>query len=421
MRAEDGARRATRRAGVLRDRKFRLYWVGQTLSGAGNAMSSVALAFAVLALTHDASSLGLVLLAAQLPVIAFTVFGGVAGDRYPRRLVMLATDSARAAVQAVTAVLLITGHASVLGFGLLQACAGLGSAMFTPAASGLVANLAPEGRVRQANSLLSMSQAVAQVAALATAGAVVAALSPGAAFAVDSLSFLASTLSLALVRSPALSAPPGKRRRLLSELGEGWQAVRQRPWLASYVAHVSLFNTIALSSFFVLGPLVAKRYLGGAPAWSAIGISYGVGAFAGSWVSLRWRPARPMLATFAVSMAMAPLLALLAVPTTLWLVLPAGVAAGAQASVYNTLATTCRQVNVPDHLLSRASSFVSLGGLVGVPVGMGLAGVAADTFGTHVVLLVAGGWVVASAVGAMAVPSARGRHPLAIADPVGAS
>ncbi len=421
MRAGVGAGRATRRAGVLGDRQFRLYWAGQTLSGAGNAMSSVALAFAVLALTHDASSLGLVLLAAQLPVIAFTVFGGVAGDRYPRRLVLLATDSGRAGVQAVTAALLITGHASVLALGLLQACAGFGSAMFAPAASGLVANLAPQGQVQQANSLLTMSKAVTQVAALATAGALVAVLSPGAAFAVDSLSFLASTLSLALVRSPALAAPPSKGRRLLGEVGEGWRAVRECPWLLADVAHVSLFNTIALSPFFVLGPLVAERYLGGAPAWSAIAISYAVGAFAGSWVALHWHPARPMLAAFAVSTAMAPLLLVLAVPMSLWLVLPSGAAAGLQASVCNTLASTCRQVNVPDHLLSRASSFVTLGGLVGVPVGMALAGVAADKFGTHVVLLVAGAWVVASAAGAAAVPSVRGRLPLAIAEPVSAS
>jgi hypothetical protein len=128
-----------------------------------------------------------------------------------------------------------------------------------------------------------------------------------------------------------------------------------------------------------------------------------------------------MLAAFAVSTAMAPLLLVLAVPMSLWLVLPSGAAAGLQASVCNTLASTCRQVNVPDHLLSRASSFVTLGGLVGVPVGMALAGVAADKFGTHVVLLVAGAWVVASAAGAAAVPSVRGRLPLAIAEPVSAS
>ncbi len=354
--------RPPRPAGVLRDRNFRLYWAGQTLSGAGNAVSSVALVFAVLALTHAASSLGLVLLASQLPVIVFTLLGGVAGDRYSRRVIMVITDAGRAVLQAVTAALLLTGHASVAGLGLLQAGAGLGSALFGPAASGLVADLAPGGQVRQANSVLSMSQAVTQVAALATAGAVVAGLGPGAAFALDSASFAASTLSLALVRSPALASPPGNRPALLGQLGQlgqGWQAVRQRPWLVTYTAHVAVLNTLAVSPFFVLGPVVAKAYLGGASGWSAIAISYAAGAFAGSWVTLHWRPPRPMLAAFAVSLALAPLLVLLAVHSPLPLLLPAGAAAGADASVYNTLASTCRQVHVPDHLLARASSFVT--------------------------------------------------------------
>jgi predicted MFS family arabinose efflux permease len=327
-------------------------------------------------------------------------------------VIMLGTDAARAGVQAVTAALLVSGHATVLVLAVLQACAGTAAAMFTPAASGLVANLAPSGQVRQANSMLAMSRASAQIAALGAAGAIVATMGPGAAFALDAATFAASTISLALIRSPLLQAAPGRRCGLATELGEGWRAVRERPWLAAYAAHASLLNAVAISSFFVLGPLVAKRDLGGAPAWAAIAISYGLGALAGSWATLHWHPARPMLATFAVSLGMAPLLGLLAVPAALWAILPAGVAAGAQASIYNTLASTCRQVNIPDHVLARASSFVTLGALVGVPVGMGLAGVAADAVGTNAVLGTGAAWVVLSAAAAMALPSVRSRLPL---------
>lgn len=411
---ESGEEHPSTRYGVLRDRQFRLYWAGQTLSSAGNAMSTVALAFAVLTITRSASDLSLVLLAAQLPVIAFTLLGGVAGDRYSRRLVMLTTDWGRAVVQALTCVLLETGHASVLVLGLLQACVGAGSAMFVPAASGLVANLAPDGKLRQANSLLSMSKSVSGALALAGAGALVAAVGPGAAFAFDAFTFAGSTASLALVRGPALAEPLGQHRDLLHDLGEGWRAVRERPWLSSYVAHASLLNTLAISPFFVLGPLVAKLYLGGAPAWSAIAISYGIGAFIGGLVTLGWQPERPMLGTFAASLGLAPLLALLAVRGPMWLLLPAGGAAGLQATVYNTLASACRQANVPDHLLSRSSSFVTVAALVGTPIGMVLAGIGADNFGTHDVLLGSATWVVVSAAVAMSVPSVRAHFPLTI-------
>ncbi len=152
--------------------------------------------------------------------------------------------------------------------------------MFSPAASGLVADLAPAGRVKEANSLLSMSQSTAQLIALAAAGALVAAVGPGTAFFVDSATFAASTASLALVRSPALQRPPAGPHWLVGDLREGWAAVRRRPWLVAYTAHVALLNGLVIGPFFVLGPVVAKQHLGGAPAWAAIGIGY---AFRGSW------------------------------------------------------------------------------------------------------------------------------------------
>lgn len=67
-------------------------------------------------------------------------------------------------------------------------------------------------------------------------------------------------------------------------------------------------------------------------------------------------------------------------------------------------------------MLSRASSFVTLGALVRVPVGMGLAGVAANVVGTNAVLGAASIWVVLSAAAAMTVPSVRSRLPLTMSD-----
>jgi MFS family permease len=397
---------------VLRDGPFRIYWAGQTLSAAGNAFSTLALAFAVLSLTRSATALGMVLLASRAPSIAFTLLGGVLGDRHARRVIMLAADTARTVIQAATAVVLVTGHADLSALAALQACAGTASSMFTPAASGLVADLAPPGQLRQANSLLGMSSAIAAIIAVAAAGGVVATGGPGVAFGIDAASFAASTISLALLSDPALAAPALTRRRLLRDLAQGWSAVRRRQWLCTYTAHVALLNTVAVSPFFVLGPLVADRHLGGAAAWAAIAASYAVGALAASGVTLRWRPHRPLLAAYSISLAFAPLLALLAAVAPIWAIVPAGLAAGGQASAYNTLTTTALQANIPRELLSRASSVVTLGGLLAVPIGMSLAGLTADTIGAATVLEAAAAWVLLSGLAAIATPSSRVRITL---------
>jgi hypothetical protein len=376
---------------VLGNRRFAAYWAGQTASSAGNALSTLALVFAVLSVSSSAASLGLVLLASRLPVIAFSLFGGVLGDRHSRRTLMAGADLARCGLQAVTAGMLISGHATVWDLAALQAGAGVASAVFTPAANGLVA-----------------------IAALGLAGAIVAAAGPGAAFAADAASFAISTVSLAAIRSPALALPAPPGRGLLSDIRHGWAAVTERRWLCNYAAHVALLNAIAISPLFVLGPLVADRRLGGAPAWAAIAIGYALGSLLAAGLTLRWSPTRPIAAAIACSLALAPLLALLAGPAPLWLLVPAALAAGAQGTVYNTFASTAQQANIPSYLLSRTNSMVTLGALIAAPAGMALAGVAADTLGTAPVLYLAAAWVVASGAAALAIPTTRSRLALSL-------
>jgi MFS family permease len=368
---------------VLRSRPFRLYWLGQTLSRAGSSLSAVALAFAVFAVSRSATAFAIVLVAGQLPVIAFTLLGGVLGDRCSRRAIMLGSDAARALLQALTAGLLISGTASVAAIAVLQGAAGVASAMFGPAAGGLVANLAPAGRVREANSLLGASASAAQIGALALSGVLVAGLGAGAAFAIDAASYAASTISLALIPAAALRTATAPSGGVLHELAAGWRAVRTRSWLLVNVVHVAFLNTLVIAPFFVLGPLVAERHLGGAPAWAAIALGYAIGTLGAAGVTLRWRPA------------------------------------GAQAAVYSTLTTSCLQANIPDRLLARASAFESFGSLVGAPVGMGCAAVAAGAVGSGPVLTFAAAWLTLSAAAAALVPGTRTRLALNVAAPAG--
>jgi MFS family permease len=403
------------RASVLRSRPFRLYWLGQTLSRAGSSLSAVALAFAVFAVSRSATSLAVVLVAGQLPVIAFTLLGGVLGDRCSRRAIMLGSDAARTLLQALTAGLLLSGTASVAALAVLQGAAGIASAMFQPAAGGLVANLAPAGRVREANSLLGASASAAQIGALALSGVLVAGLGAGAAFVVDAASYAASTVSLALIPAAALSAATAPSGGVLRELAAGWRAVRERSWLIVNVVHVAFLNALVIAPFFVLGPLVAERRLGGAPAWAAIVFGYAVGTLAAAGITLHWHPARPLLAALISTVALVPLLLLLANGVgLLWCLVPAAVAAGAQADVYSTLTTSCLQANVPDRLLSRASAFESFGSVVGVPIGMGCAAAAAGAVGSGAVLTFAAAWLMLSALAAGLVPDTRARLALSV-------
>ena len=100
------------RLGALAERNFRLVFSSTTISAIGDGVTTIALAFAVLQITDSASALGIVLAARQASAAAITVAAGVWADRLPRHLVLVAAASVQGAVQAVTAGLILSGHAT---------------------------------------------------------------------------------------------------------------------------------------------------------------------------------------------------------------------------------------------------------------------------------------------------------------------
>ena len=362
-----------------------LYLTGQTTSGAGSALASVALVFAVLSISRSAGSVGLVLLASRLPGIALTLAGGVIADRWSRKWITVCADTARTALQVATGVLLLAGHATVLELAALQFGSGGASALFGPAANAMLAGVAPRGQIRRASSLLGITTAVAQTGGLAVAGVIVALAGPGTSLLIDGATFGVSSLTLALI--PSVPAARPRTKKVLADLRDGWHVVTSRGWLATYAIHETVLNVLVLSPFFVLGPVIAKAHLGGAPAWSAIALGYVIGNLAAAHITYHWAPRRPVFAALAISAALAPMLALLGLAAPIWLIVPAALLAGAETTIYDTLVSTALQANLPEHTFGRASAITGIGSTVLVPVGMGLAGVVAGTLGTSTVLL----------------------------------
>jgi MFS family permease len=190
---------------VLRERPFRLLFVGQATSAFGSALMPVALAFAVLDLSRSPAALGLVMAASRVPQVLFVLAGGVAGDRFPRRLVMLVSDGVRFATQGAGAVLLLTGRAQLWEIVALQLVNGSAAAFFNPAATALIPETVSPARLQQANALMGLSRSSTGIVAQVVAGVLVATVGSGVTFAIDSATFVASAVSLALLRTPSVA------------------------------------------------------------------------------------------------------------------------------------------------------------------------------------------------------------------------
>jgi MFS family permease len=377
------------RGGLLRQREFGLLFAGQAVSVIGDRLVMVAMPFAVLTVPGAGlSDVGLVLGASAGAMALFVLVGGVWADRLPRHLTMLASDLVRAAAQGLTAVLLLTGAATVLQLVVLQAVYGAAEAFFRPAVMGLVPQVVDLDEVQPANALLALSSNVAMVAGPAAAGLLVALLGPGGAIAVDAATFVVSAASLVLLRPvPVLRSadPPA----FLAELAGGWREVVSRSWVWQVVLSFSAYHAFVLPALFVLGPLYAQEHRGGSAAWGLISAGFGAGAVAGSLVALRWRPARPGVViggALCVSACQAWIV-VAPLPTAVVALLEA--VCGVAVALVFTIWETALQQRIPPAAQSRVSSFDHLGSLVLMPAGFVAVGPVGAALGTRTTALCA--------------------------------
>jgi len=389
---------------ALDERNFRLLWIGQTASGLGDTFVYVALAFAVLALTGSAVDVGLVLAANALPRVILLLIGGVWADRLPRQLVMVGCDIVSGLAQAALAILFLTGSAELWHLLVVAALNGAASAFFIPAANGLMPQVISAPRLQQANALMNLSQSVTWVLGPTLSGLIVATGGPGWVFAIDAVSFAISAGSLLAMRLPPLITP--ERRAFLDDLAHGWREVRARSWFLAGLVVFALGN-MASASFQVLGPVVADRELGGASAWGLILTGGALGGLAGGAVALRWRPSRPLLASFGMGPLIFSPLLLLIPPAPVLALAAADFAAVGAIILGNTLWDTTVQQHVPQESLSRVNSYDWMVSLIFQPIAFAVVGPLAVAVGEAQTLILAFGLGTSANLAILAVPSVR--------------
>lgn len=402
-----GSRRG--RSLLREDARFRRYFLGASASALGDRITFIALPFAVLSISDSAGSVALVVAAQTLPFALLALLAGVVADRRDRRRIVLASDLVRAAAQAATAVLLLTGTAEVWHLVALAALFGAADAYFMPATQGLLPQLVARHRLQEANALRGLIQSSTMIAGPALGGVLIALLGVGVAIAVDAATFLVSFACLAAV-APDPVAPrvaEGPRPSLLAGLREGWAEVRGRRWITTGLAGMSVYTTVVMPSVFVLGPVLAERELGGAGSWALITAVFGCGSLVGNVIALRWRPRRPMLVV-AAGMTLASTQAAI-----IGSGLPLGVIAGLEGvagigvALVFTLWDSALQEFVPERALSRVTSydfFLSIGLSA---VGAAIAGPTADAVGLQPTLLAMSAIGVCVSLAVMATPSVR--------------
>ena len=390
---------------VLRHRDFRLLWLSQLVSQTGSQMQTVALHWHVYVLTRSPLALGALGLTRVLPIIVFSLFGGVTADRYDRRRVMFLSQSVMLAGAAVLAALTASGHerlAVLYGANALLAAA---AAFDNPARQALVPRLVPEREVPAALSLNLTMFHTATIGGPALAGLLIAGVGlpsggrhvlagAGASedtarlaliYALNALSFVGVLVALVLMRTSGVVATGGLVEPPLRALRDGLRFVFRTPIMV-WTTGLDFVATFFAGSLSLL-PIFADQVLHSGPAgYGWLVAAPALGALLGSfYASVRHLPARQGRLLLGSIAAYGFATIGYGLSRRYWLTFVALALSGLADLVSTVIRQTLRQLLTPDALRGRMTSVNMIFFMGGPQLGELEAGVVASLFASAAV------------------------------------
>jgi hypothetical protein len=367
---------------LLRNRDFRLLWIGETISLLGDQFYLIALPWLVLQLTGDAFAMGTVMALGGIPRAAFMLLGGALTDRFTPRLIMLASNLVRFVLMVVLAILVLTNAIALWMLYALALVFGLADAFFFPAQNTIVPRLVDKVLLQPANAIMQGTAQLSLFAGPVLAGLLIALLGSGEAantaetvantagigfaFAIDALTFIVSALTLALMqhRNPATTSHEVAGEE---DADSVWQSIRaglRHVWQDRTVRLV--FMLIGAANFLINGPIAVgipvladTRLPEGAAAFGILMSMFGGGFLLGLILAGTLPP--PSRDRFGVILGvvwslMGVGVALLGLATSTAVAAAIILGAGAANGYVSILFMTWLQTRTPDAMLGRMMS-----------------------------------------------------------------
>ncbi|MET7761964.1 MFS transporter [Streptomyces sp. NPDC005393] len=409
-----GRRRAPSAALVpLGARNFRRYLLGQLVSNVGTWMQRAAQDLLVLQLTGNSGGAVGVLTALQfLPQTLFGLTGGVIADRFPKRRLLLITQTAMGVQSLLLGLLTVTGTIALPSLYALAFVLGTATALDQPARNAFISELVERALVSGAVSLNSAQFNVARVLGPALAGLAVAAAGAGPVFLVNAASYLAVLYGLTTIRTDELHAPrePGRRD---SRLADAFRHVAATPDLLLPITVIGFVGTFGLNFQITISLVAITVFHSGAAAFGYLSAAYAVGSLIGALrgTGRRRTPTARRLVASAVAFGLLEAAVGLTpgYATFLILLIPTGLA----SVTVTTTANSLTQLSADPRMRGRVMSLYFLVLLGGTPIGAPLVGLVSDTLGARFSLILGGLISAVSALTLSALIRARARRPRA--------
>ena len=263
-------------------RDFRVLWLGAFTSTVGTWMQKIAQSWLVFDLTKSSFYLGLDDFLGQLPILLFTLLGGVIADRHDRRRLLMGSQFVQMATAFALAGLVYQGRVHIGHILVLSFTAGLAQAFGGPAYQAMIPSLVEKKVLPNAIALNSIQFNLARVFGPLLAGATMAALGPAWCFTLNGLSFL--VVILALMWLEVQHVPQADRKPILHELKGGLAYVRSEPTIIGLTILASMTTFLGLPLLTFLPVFAREIFHGDIARYSQMMAFSGMGAVVGALV-----------------------------------------------------------------------------------------------------------------------------------------
>src|SRR5271163_3983116 len=343
-------------------------WMGACASTIGTFVQQFAQSWLIYDLTKKPFYLGLDLFLGQLPIMMFSLFGGVFADRLDRRKMLLASQYIQMASAFLLAALFAAHVVKVWHILTLSFVVGLGQSFGGPAYSALLPALVPPEDLSNAIAMNSIQFNLARVLGPALGGLAYTTLGATWCFTLNGISYIAVILSLFMIQVKFV--PPTSRGSILKSMGEGIRFIRQREGLGPLVVLAFFTTLLGFSITGFLPVIVQTIFHRGPETYQVLLVSSGAGSVTGGFIvaameRLKGQGHVALLALLALGATTVGFALSHWLPLSCILIFVAGAAIMASASLMLSLV----QVIVSDQMRGRVMSVYNLAFRAGIPLG----------------------------------------------------
>ena len=375
---------------VFRHRNYRLFFAGQAVSLLGTWMQSMAQSWLVFRLSGSSLALGTLGFAAQMPLLALSVFGGALADSRDRRRIMVGTQLASMLLALTAAALTMTDVVQVWHVFVLATCLGIVNAFDVPARQSFVMDMVGREDLPAAIGLNSSMFNAARVVGPPLAGLVVAATGEGWCFLLNGFSFVPVIAGLYLMRLPTFVPPPAGTSTL-QRIREGVAFTTRHEGIRMTLLLVGA-TSLFVVNYSVLMPVVAGNVLHGDA--STLGLlmgAAGAGALAGALGLASRRSSKGLFRwVLYAATGLGASMTAFSLCNTVWQALVALVPLGLCLVILMASANTLLQTMCPDAYRGRVMALFSMMFLGMGPFGSLLGGFVAQAVGPSPTLFLSG-------------------------------